>query len=163
MDAPKTKSFWHRAACLSWVCPIVTVIIFVFLVFERQIVPRKVIALVASGALGLVVIGLMFGIVALFGISKHGTKSILAPAIIGVIINGLLLSFVIANSITARVRAIRQHSGTNALPVVAMRSNNAESNARYAGLFCAAGFGLAEISSGGVLRASPDTRLNQRC
>jgi hypothetical protein len=123
MDAPSTKSFSRQAANLSWICPIVTIIIFVLLILSRQTVPRKIIALVASGALCLIVIGLMFGIVALFGLSKHGTKGILAPAIVGIIVNGLLLSFVVTNFLTARLRAMQQHSGIETLPVVAVRSN----------------------------------------
>jgi 4-amino-4-deoxy-L-arabinose transferase-like glycosyltransferase len=120
---PKTTSFSHQAAKLSWVCPIITIIIFVLLIFNRQIGSRKIIALVASAALWLVVIGLVFGIVALFGISKHGTKGILAPAIVGIIINGLLLSFVVVNFMTARARAMQPHGGIDALPVRAVWSN----------------------------------------
>ncbi|HKQ36729.1 MAG TPA: hypothetical protein VJ063_01550, partial [Verrucomicrobiae bacterium] len=42
-------------------------------------------------ALLLISVGFLLGIVALFGISKHGTKGILAPACVGLLINGLLL------------------------------------------------------------------------
>ena len=114
---PRTTSFSHQAAKLSWVCPI---IIFVLLMFSRQIGARVIIELVA---LLLIVVGLIFGIVALFGISKHGTKSILAPAIVGIIINGLLLLIFVMNFMTARARAIQQHSSIEASPVVAMWSN----------------------------------------
>jgi hypothetical protein len=121
MDAPRTKSFSRQAANLSWVCPIITIIIFVLLIFSRQIVPRKIIALVASGALCLIAVGLMFGIVALFGISKQGTKGILTPAIVGIILNGLLLSFVVTNFMSARFRAIQQHGGIEAPPITGSR------------------------------------------
>ena len=120
---PRTASFSHHAATLSWVCPIITIIIFVLLIFGRQIIARKIIALVASGVLCLVVVGLIFGIVALFGISKHGTKGILVPAIVGIIINGLLLSFVVASFVTSRARAMHQHGGIDASPVRAVWSN----------------------------------------
>jgi hypothetical protein len=124
MDASRTKSFSHLAANLSWVCPVITVIIFVFLMFSRQVVPRRVIALVATGALCLLVIGLIFGIVALFSISRHGMKGILAPAIVGVIVNGLLLSFVVASFVTSRAR-MQRHSGIETPPIVAVRVNQA--------------------------------------
>jgi hypothetical protein len=115
---PKTASFPHQAAKLSWVCPI---IVFLLLMFSRQIGARVIIELVA---LLLIVVGLIFGIVALFGISKHGTKGILAPAIVGIILNGLLLFIFITNFMTARARALQQHSGIEASPVVAVWSNN---------------------------------------
>jgi 4-amino-4-deoxy-L-arabinose transferase-like glycosyltransferase len=130
LTPPKTTSFSHQAAKLSWVCPIITIIVFVLLIFNRQIVPRKIIALVASVALWLVVLGLIFGIVALFGISKHGTKGILAPAIVGIIINGLLLCFVVMNFMTERAKAMQQHGGIDASPVVAMWSNTAPGRAK---------------------------------
>ncbi len=88
--------------------------------FNRQIGARVIIELVA---LLLIVVGLIFGIIALFGISKHGTKGILAPAIVGIIINGLLLLIFVMNFMTARARAIQQHSSIEASPVVAMWSN----------------------------------------
>jgi hypothetical protein len=83
-------------------------------------VPRKIIALIASSALCLIAVGLMFGIVALFGISKQGPKGILAPAIVGIIINGLMLSFVVANFVTARFRTIRSHGGMETPLVIAI-------------------------------------------
>lgn len=126
---PKTTSFSHQAAKLSWVCPIITIIIFALLIFDRQVIARKTIALVAAVALWLVVIGLIFGIVALFGISKHGTKGILAPAIVGIIINGLLLSFVVMNFMTSRARAMQQHGGIDASPVRAVWSNTYKARA----------------------------------
>jgi hypothetical protein len=123
MDAPRTKSFSHLAATLSWVCPIITIIVFVLLIFGRQVVARKMFAGIASSVLWLVVVGLILGIVALFGISKHGTKGILAPAIVGIIINGLLLSFVVTSVITSRARRMQQHSSIETLPVIAVLPN----------------------------------------
>jgi hypothetical protein len=115
MKAPRRKPFSRQAAILSWVCPSITIIIFVVLIFSGQIVPRRIIALVASGALGLIGVGLVFGIGALFGVSKYGKKGILAPAIVGIIMNGLLLSFVVTNLIRGKAGATRQHSGNGEL------------------------------------------------
>ncbi len=113
---PKTTSFSHQAAKLSWVCPI---IVFVLLMFTRQIGARVIIEMVA---LLLIVVGLVFGIFALFGISKHGTKGILAPAIVGIIVNGLLLFIFVTNFMAARARA-QQHTSIEASPVVTVCSN----------------------------------------
>lgn len=90
---PKTTSFSHRAAKLGWVCPVISLIVFALLIFDRQIVARKIIPIIVQVALLLIAVGLIFGIVALFGVSKHGTKGILAPAIVGIIISGLLILF----------------------------------------------------------------------
>lgn len=99
MDTPTpttTKSFSHLAAKLGWVCPVISVIILTLLINYGKIVARKIIPFFVLLAISLMVVGLIFGIVALFGISKHGTKGILMPAIIGFIINGLLLLFLVA-------------------------------------------------------------------
>ena len=42
-------------------------------------------------ALVLIGAGIVFGIAALFGVHKHGKRGILVPAIIGIIMNALLL------------------------------------------------------------------------
>jgi hypothetical protein len=117
MNTPsETKAFAHQAAKLSWVCPI---IIFLLLVAGKQVSSPVILDLIA---LLLIVVGLLFGVIALFGISKHGTKGILAPAIVGIIINGLLLLIFVMNFMTARARAIQQHSSIEASPVVAVWS-----------------------------------------
>jgi hypothetical protein len=90
---PKTTSFSHRAARLGWICPIISFIIFAIFIFDRQIVARKIIPFFLEFALLLIAVGLVSGIVALFGISKHGKKGILVPAIVGIIISGLLILF----------------------------------------------------------------------
>jgi hypothetical protein len=119
MDTPtpsKTTSFSHQAAKLSWVCPI---LLFVLLMFKRQIgAPALITDLLG---LLLIVVGSTSGIVALFGISRHGTKGILAPALVGILINGLLLSIFIMNFMAARERAIQQRGSSDASPVVAIR------------------------------------------
>jgi hypothetical protein len=59
-------------------------------------------------ALVLILVGMIFGVVALFGISKHGAKRILAPALAGIVINGLLLFIFVTNFVAARA-AVIQH------------------------------------------------------
>lgn len=78
--------------------------------FSRQIGARVIIELVS---LLLMVVGLVFGIVALFGIRTHGKSGILAPAIVGIIINGLLAFIFVTNFLAARARAQR---GVDAIP-----------------------------------------------
>jgi hypothetical protein len=62
------------------------------------------------------VVGFLLGFVALFGIRTHGKKRILAPAIVGIMINGLLLFIFITNFLAARARAQQQRSGAPSQP-----------------------------------------------
>ena len=66
-------------------------------------------------ALLLMVVGLLLGIIALLGIPRHGIKGILAPALVGIAINGLFLSIFVTNFMAARARA-REAVNRAALP-----------------------------------------------
>jgi len=74
---------------------------------------------VASGvivelvALALIICGLGLGVVALFGIPKHGSSKILMPSLVGMTINGLLLFIFITNFFAARAKIMNQ----SAMPV----------------------------------------------
>ena len=56
------------------------------------------------------VVGLALGVISLFGIRKHGARQILVPALVGILINGLLLSIFITNFLAARAKAQRHTS-----------------------------------------------------
>ena len=99
-----TTSFSRQAAKLSWVCPL---LVFALLTLSRQIGVRVIIELLS---LLFIVVGLVFGVVALFGIRTHGKTGILAPASVGIIINGLLLFIFVTNFMAARARAQQQRS-----------------------------------------------------
>jgi hypothetical protein len=86
-------AFAYQAAKGSWAS---SVIVFFLLVFSST-GARVILELIA---LLLILAGLSLGIIALFGIRKHGTKNILAPALVGIIINGLLF-FIFANNFLA--------------------------------------------------------------
>jgi len=51
------------------------------------------------------VVGLALGVIALFGTRKHGIRGILAPALAGIIINGLLMFIFATNFFAARAKA----------------------------------------------------------
>lgn len=70
--------------------------------FSRQIDARVIVELVL---LLLIVVGFVFGVVALFGIRAHGKSGVLAPAIVGIIMNGLLAFIFVTNFLAARARA----------------------------------------------------------
>jgi hypothetical protein len=85
--------------------------------FSRQMGARVIIELVS---LLLMVVGFMFGVVALFGIRTHGKSGILAPAIVGIIINGLLLFIFVTNFLAASARA-QQRRGDVPSPITQTR------------------------------------------
>jgi hypothetical protein len=73
------------------------------------------IALIATGAICLLPLGLACAIAALVAVRKHGRKGILLPATLGLALNGLLLAFVLTNFLTARHRAKQPPVGEPAL------------------------------------------------
>lgn len=121
VTSSRATSLTHYAARLSWVCPIITIMTFAFLMLGGQIIPRRAIALIASSALCILLIGLILAVVALLGISRHGTRRILAPAIVGIIINGLLFSFVVASFVASRARRTQQRGSIDVSAVRVVR------------------------------------------
>lgn len=103
----ENDAFAHRAARCSWIC---TVTVFVFL----KLVPQGASQIIADlMALFLIVVGLGAGILALFGIREHGTARILKPALLGILLNGLLLTIFVTNFSAARARAIEQRNAAS--------------------------------------------------
>ena len=130
MNAPASEEtgFAHGAAKGSWVCTIVAVVIFQ--------IGRRTGQVVVSELAGLlfIVVGLLFGIIALFGIPKYGVRGILGPALVGIAANGLLIFIFVTNFMTARAKAqgaaldvppaivlvlSHEHRGEQAVPVTA--------------------------------------------
>ena len=109
---PQTTSFSHQAAKLSWVCPILVVLL---LACGGRVGARVILEL---AALLLIVVGFVFGLIALFGVRAHGSRSILAPALVGILINGLLLFIFVTNFVAARARARQQRSDVSVPTVV---------------------------------------------
>lgn len=146
MTPAGTTSFSRYAARLSWVCPIITTLTIALLMLGGQIFARRTIALTASAALCLLVIGLLLGFVALLGISKQGRRGILAQAIVGIILNGLLLSFLVASLVASRGRPAHQRGSVDA-PAVPVGGDNGEWNDGL--LFPAAQQGGLGVLAGG--------------
>ncbi len=99
MDATPEKSWAHKTARASWLSAVIFILI---LGVVGRVASRLVLDLI-----GLLMIsaGFILGIVALFGIQKHGAKRIVAPAMVGLLINGLLLFIFFTNFFAARERA----------------------------------------------------------
>jgi hypothetical protein len=109
-----TTSFAHQAAKTSWASALILILV---LAVGRRVASPVLVDLLA---LGLIAIGFLSGLIALFGIPRHGAKGILAPAAIGLIINGLLLFIFFTNFYAARARAQRGEAPT---PPPAITSN----------------------------------------
>jgi hypothetical protein len=98
-EQPPTVPFACQAARGSWSS---SVLVFLLIAYGHLAPPAPVKLM----AWCFIVLGLGFGVVALFGIRKYGTKDILAPALVGIFINALLIFFfVLNNSVTLREQA----------------------------------------------------------
>jgi len=97
-DKPRATASAYQAAKGSWIAPLV---VFALFVFGHQIAAPVILELIA---LVLIVAGIGLGIAALFGIRKYGKTGILAPALVGLIMNGLLLFIFITNFLAARAK-----------------------------------------------------------
>lgn len=81
-------SFFHQAAKASWAAPLVAIVAnFVM----RNADPGSGRAIWGLALIGIYGLGLVLGVVALFGVPKHGRKGILVPAAIGIALNALIL------------------------------------------------------------------------
>lgn len=69
----------------------------------------------------LILLGFVFGIVALFGVRRHGRKGILGRAIVGVCINGVLIALMAISipglmKAAERAKQMKQQQGTEQQP-----------------------------------------------
>ncbi len=101
----ETKSFSHQAATASALAPLVAIMVGAMTNGAKQglgpQLAQKVSMIVGLANSTLIVLGLGLGVVALFGISKHGAKGILGKALLGIGINAIL----VAAGITVLIRA----------------------------------------------------------
>ncbi len=104
----------QQAARASWMAPLV-VIIFNFLLKNARLANTTAASLViAVFSLMLYVAGLSFAIYALSQVRTAGRKGVLAPAIVGLLLNGLFLLLVggvaVTSFLAARDRASQRQS-----------------------------------------------------
>jgi hypothetical protein len=103
-EKPLPVSFSRKAALFSILatlsCGIVTTIIKLIEVVARPFVGPHPMVYLVFGYVSLIIIplGFILAIVALFGIRKHGARGILGWAILGIIINGLLIASTIVRA-----------------------------------------------------------------
>ncbi len=107
--APQTakKPFTQQAATASWLAPVLAC----FLSYATKPASRSGNMIMLTIEVLFIVAGLVFGIIALFGIRKHGREGILKPAIAGIIVNVSLILLVISIVVfvgVANKRRLRQ-------------------------------------------------------
>lgn len=98
-ESPSGRPVPQSLAKASWVFPL----IIVGMLTVSRIVPRAK-TIVDMVALLLALIGFVLGIVSLFGIRRYGRRKILAPALVGILVNGFFILVWVTNFLTA-VRA----------------------------------------------------------
>lgn len=98
-DMQKSDSFPRQAAKASWM--IFILIIFIS-IFGHKVMMLKVIMELLIMLLS--VTATILGIIALCNIPKYGTKNILFPAIIGLVLNGFLIFIFITNLVSSYYR-----------------------------------------------------------
>jgi hypothetical protein len=66
----------------------------------------------------LMVVGIICGVFALFGIGTHGKRGILRPSVVGIVLNVFLLFIFVTNFMAARANALRQpgHAPSQIVP-----------------------------------------------
>ena len=98
-NAIRPTGFPHQAARGSWIC---SLLIVVLTIAGARIGSRVLVELLAFG---MMCVGALFAIVALFGIPRYGCRGILIQALAGLTLNGLLLSIFVTNFLAARAKA----------------------------------------------------------
>jgi hypothetical protein len=88
-SVPNKPNQGMQAAKASWMAPIVGV--FLNLASSGAFATAQQKAIIGFSSLAIYAIGLILGIFALSKIQRYGRDGILAPAIIGVVINGILV------------------------------------------------------------------------
>jgi len=106
------SSFFHQAATASLFAPLIAIGLTIASSAGRTSLSpesqRPVALIVGIASAVIMLIGLICGIVALFGIPHHGKRGILGKALCGIIIPLLLSSVAIPSFMAARAQAIKR-------------------------------------------------------
>jgi ABC-type molybdate transport system permease subunit len=95
---PTKKPFAFQAAQASLMCPLMAVGVSIVVNVGLGNQPMPMVKMITGGlSVLLIVLGFVFGIVALVGMRRHGRQGIMGRAIAGVCINGLLIAVMVAS------------------------------------------------------------------
>jgi hypothetical protein len=92
-----TNTAFHQLAKASWVAPLIAMCLSCFAgAAARGNTDRMVSMILGFVYIVLILGGLVCGIIALCGVKRHGRTGILAPAIVGVVLNGVIVLAIVA-------------------------------------------------------------------
>jgi hypothetical protein len=108
-DAPprNPNPFARQAARASWISFIFACLFGVFVALFHSLKRSMLKEIILGTVLLLPLLGFALGLIALFGIRKHGIKDILLPAVIGLVLNGLFIGWLLVPAILVVVH--RRH------------------------------------------------------
>src|SRR5260221_7709900 len=81
-----TNTLYHQAAKAAWVAPLIAILLGCVTSTVRDTNPTMAIVIGATNGL-LILAGFVMAIVAFFGVKRYGPAGIIAPAIVGLLIN----------------------------------------------------------------------------
>ena len=102
-----TASLSQKLARSSWMMFVLAVIL---TLLSRQIPRAEMPGEIAT--LLVLVTGVLCGVAGLFGMKGHNRGQVLWPSVVGIILNGLVLSIFANNFIVARAKALSSDAGT---------------------------------------------------
>ena len=101
-DKKATDSFSKQAAKASWIIPLLALGMMAIGNSAMKSSGSSIGPLILGGVVILLFIaGIILGVISLYGIKKYGKKGLLAPAIIGILLNGGFLSLLLMIASTA--------------------------------------------------------------
>ena len=107
-----TNTIYHQAAKAAWVAPLVALLLGCLGSTTREANPTMGIVIGVTNVL-LILTGFVLAIVAFFGVKRYGTAGIIAPAIVGLIINMIVIAaigmffFSVRRAVATRTTAAR--------------------------------------------------------
>jgi hypothetical protein len=135
-----TNTLYHQAAKAAWVAPVVALALGCVSSTMRGANSNHTMAIVIGAVNGLLIIaGFVMAIVAFFGVKRYGAAGIVAPAIVGLIINLIFIGaagalfFYGQRAVTARTTAARAVAARPMIPF-----SSPQSSLRQTGWFGAA-------------------------
>src|SRR5579862_590813 len=84
------RNKFRDLARASWIAPLIGFALNLIMI-GAQVPPTSVLKFVGPA---FYILGLLFGLIALFGVSKYGKKGILGQALCGMCVNGLIIAVV---------------------------------------------------------------------
>ena len=104
-EKKSTKIFPQQAAKASWIIPLLALGIMIISNSVMKSPDAQLNPLILGGFIVLLfLVGIILGIISLFGIKKYGKQGILAPAITGILMNLVFLSLLLMIAIAAFMR-----------------------------------------------------------